>query len=388
MRASSHPFRLLLAVALPLSWAHDVGAQLILSGNETKIDLASGSPRRITPQGPDSLTVLDFARFPPTVTHVLDIPNTVIGPPSNIGITPDRSLALIANSLRMDPVNSTNWLPESHLHVLDLTTSPPSLVDRIPTGAQPSGLSLTHDGRTALVANRAEGSISVLAIDGRQVRHVDTVSVCGASDSLSDVAIGPDDATVLASVQKGGYLAVLQLSDRQLKATDQKLSTYGQPYRVAITPDGKLGLTAGAGAGNRIDRDALTVVDLGSRPFRTIDYVPLGSIPESFEVSPDGRLVAAVTMEGSNLAPGHPHHTQAGLLVILARRENSFRRVSQHRIGRIPEGVAFTSDGKYIVVQCHADNELRVFSVRGLRVRDTGHRIRTPGMPSSLRSSP
>jgi len=71
---------------------------------------------------------------------------------------------------------------------------------------------------------------------------------------------------------------------------------------VVITPDGELALTAGQGYGNGIDRDAITVIDLKSKPMRTIDYIPIGTVPESIEISPDGKLLAAVVMNGSNLA--------------------------------------------------------------------------------------
>jgi len=72
-------------------------------------------------------------------------------------------------------------------------------------------------------------------------------------------------------------------------------------------------------------------------------------------------------------------------LVLLARNGNTFRVTEEHWTGRIPEGVAFTSDGKYLVVQCHPDREIWIFSVKRGRLKDTGHRIKVPGMPSSLR---
>ena len=73
-------------------------AQIVISGNENKIELTSGAPKVIKPNAPDSLSILDFSKFPPSVEHVTDVPNSVVGPPSNIAITPDRKLALIANS--------------------------------------------------------------------------------------------------------------------------------------------------------------------------------------------------------------------------------------------------------------------------------------------------
>jgi len=373
---------LLLALAAPAS------AQLIISGNENKIDLTSGSPKVIPPQAPDSISILNFSTFPPSVQHLSDIPNSVVGPPSNIAITPDRRIALISNSLKADPQDATNWVPESVVHVLDLTAHPPKIVGQARTGRQPSGLSITPNGRLALVANRADGTVSVLSIRGKEVTPVGAVKVCEPQESVSDVAISPDGRLALASAQKGGYLSVLKIDGDTAAPTGQKLSAYGQPYRVVITPDGALAVTAGQGYGNGIDRDAISVIDLSAKPMRTLEYIPVGAVPESIEISPDGKLLAAVVMNGSNLGPSNPNRSAHGALLLFARRGKTFRVVEERPIGRIPEGVAFTSDGKYLVVQCHPDRELWIFSVKGGRLKDTGERIKVPGMPSSLRASP
>jgi DNA-binding beta-propeller fold protein YncE len=362
-------------------------AQIIISGNENKIDLISGTPKVITPLGPDSISILNFSKFPPSVQHLSDVPNSVIGPPSNIAITPDRRIALISNSLKADPQDATNWVPESFVHVLDLTSNPPKVVGRAKTGRQPSGLSITPNGRLALVANRAEGTVSVLSIHDKEVTATGTVKVCEPLESVSDVAISPDGRLALASAQKGGYLSVLKIDGDTVVFTGRKVSAYGQPYRVVITPDGGLALTAGQGYGNGLDRDAISVIDLTARPMRTLEYIPVGAVPESIETSPDGKLLAAVVMNGSNLGPSDPNRSNHGALVLLARRDKSFRVVEEHAIGRIPEGVAFTADGKYLVVQCHPDRELWIFSINRGRAKDTGQRIRLPGMPSSLRAA-
>ncbi len=364
-------------------------AQLILSGNEDKIDLTSGGPRVLTGvTTPDSISILDFATFPPTVQHLEDIANTVIGPPSNIAITPDKSLALIANSLKLNPEAPSKWSPVKEIHILDLQAKPPRVIGHVQTGQQPSGISISRDGRFALVANRAEGTVTLLGIDGKKVRVVETVKVSTPEESISDVAISPDGKFALASVQKGGFLAWLSLADGRVQLTGRKISAYGQPYRCVITPDGDLGVTAGLGFGNGVDRDAVSVVDLRANPIATSDYIPVGASPESLEVSPNGRLLAVVVMNGSNLAPDHPFHSKQGSLEILVRRGQTFQKRESHPIGPIPEGVAFTSDGRYLVVQCHPTRELWIFRVEGESVQDTGRRIKVPGMPSSLRASP
>lgn len=372
---------------MALALAHSVRGQWVISGNENKIDLLSGTPAVLQNTKPDSLTILDFSKTPPGVEHLADIPNSVIGPPSNIAITPDARLALIANSLKLDSTAPAQWVPESFVHVLDLTTKPPKIIGRVSTGLQPSGISITPNGKLALIANRASGSISVLRILGKEVTRIGDVEICEPALSISDVAISPDGKLALASIQKGGYLAELQIDGEHISATGRKLSVYGQPYRCVITPDGQLGLTAGQGFGSGTDMDALSVIDLTTSPIRATDHIPIGSSPESIEISPDGNLLAAVVMNQSNLPPGDPSLNQHGGLVILTRRGNTFQKTQEIPIGRIPEGVAFTGDGRFLILQCHPARELWVFSVANGSVQDTGQRIAVPGMPSSLRAA-
>lgn len=375
---------LALALAVPVS----AGAQLLISGNENKLDLTSGAARGVTGAPPDNLTLLDFATFPPKAITIDGVPNSVIGPPSNIAITPDGSLALIANSAKPDPADPGKTVPLNEIHLLDLTANPPRITGHVTAGSQPSGMSITPDGRLALVANRAGGSVSVLRIAGKSVTHLGEFKVDEPATSASDVAISPDGKLALVSLQKASLLVELKIDGEKVEPTGRKFSVYGQPYRVIITPDGRFAVTSGAGySTNGIDLDAVSVVDLKVDPPRAVQHLTTGSGPESVEISPDGRLLAVVTMDGSNLGPGNPHRTDAGGLYLYRRTKHGFD-FSQHlKTGRIPEGVAFTSDGKYLVVQCHPDRELRLYRVRGGKVKDTGERVKVPGMPASLRAA-
>jgi len=240
----------------------------------------------------------------------------------------------------------------------------------------------------SLLANRAAGSVSLFEIRAASVRIVQTLEVCEPDESASDVAIHPDGRRALVSINAAGHLRLLYLESGRLELAPRKISTYGGPYRTLITPDGALGLTAGAGQGGPPDVDALTVIDMQSDPERAIDYVVLGPGPESIELSPDGHLLAAVLMNGSNLAPDDWLFEPNGLLVLLVRDGNTYRRVQELPIDRIPEGIAFTADGRYLLVQCHPARQIWVFRVEDDRVVDTMHRVSTPGMPSSIRAVP
>ncbi len=363
-------------------------AQLVVSGNENKLDASGGDPRVVPNPPPDTLTILDFANFPPAITHITNIANSVIGPPSNVAVHPNGRMALVASSIRIPSSTATNWVPDNRIYILDLKQRPPQIVGEVASGLQPSGMSFTSDGRKVLVANRAEGTISVFAVDGFELKQIQSIKVCEPADHVSDVAIAPDGNLALASIKVGGYVAALRFDGREFVAAKRKISVSGQPYRILITPDGSLGLVAGLGIGKGIDVDQMSIIDLRGREPRTIDHVPLGTVPESIELSPDGRLLAAVVMDGSSLAPGDPLRTEKAHLVILERKGITFLRRQRLEIPPIPSGVVFTGDGRYLVVQCSSTRELLVFEVHGSRVQATGTRIRVPGMPASIRAGP
>jgi hypothetical protein len=183
--------------------------QLVLSGNENKIDLTSGQPRWIQGAQPDSLSLIRFDQWPPTVRHLRGISNSVIGPPSNLAITPDGRRAVLADSIRIDSnAKPDPWVPCHDLHLLDLVSDPPRIIDTVSTGAQPSGLSLSRDGTQLLVANRAEGTISLVQINADSLTMGPKIQVCDAAQSVSDVAINADGTMVLASIQNLAPVAI------------------------------------------------------------------------------------------------------------------------------------------------------------------------------------
>ncbi|MGH7117322.1 MAG: YncE family protein, partial [Stellaceae bacterium] len=69
--------------------------------------------------------------------------------------------------------------------------SPPKVIGTVTVGKQPSGLAITRDGDMALVANRGDGTISVLSIHGKYVLVTQTVPVCNSADQVSSVSITP-----------------------------------------------------------------------------------------------------------------------------------------------------------------------------------------------------
>jgi DNA-binding beta-propeller fold protein YncE len=368
--------------------AHAAHPQWVLSANENKLDLATGAQRVFHDAPPDSLTLLDFSTFPPHTRHLTNIPNTVLGPPSNVTFSPDGHFALVADSIVLDRSRTNGWSPNRHIHILDLRQDPPRITSTSDTGLQPSGIAFSPDGRHVATANRADGTVSAFTFNDGQLHHVEALRIADPATEVADVACSPDGRWVVASVNKSSVLAVLRWEGDRLVDTQRRISVYGRPYRVRFTPDGQQVLTTGAGAGNGDDIDALSIVEVRGDSFRTTQFLPLASGPESFELSPDGKLGVGVFMNGSNTTPGGPLFKDHGLIVLFAREGKRWVQRQTLPTGRIPEGVTFTPDGRHVVVQCHPDRELRIYRVAGSKLKDTGVRIPVPGMPSGMAAGP
>ena len=111
---------------------------------------------RFGPGGKDSVAILDVTDpGHPKIRASLPLSNSVLGPPTNLQITPDGRLGLVANSV-VTTQSGDKWTttPDDKLYVIDLTADPPKLADTVTVGKQPSGLSIAHQGDLALIANR------------------------------------------------------------------------------------------------------------------------------------------------------------------------------------------------------------------------------------------
>src|SRR2546430_3730602 len=249
----------------------------------------------LSPPGKDAVIILDISdRMNPRIVASLALMNSVFGPPVNLAITPDESLALVANS--MDWVqDGAAWkgVPGSDIFVIDLKANPPALVSTVKAGRQPSGMAINRAGNLALVTNRADNSISVLSIRGKEVKVVDTVAM---GEQVSAVAFTPDGKRALAAKNVNNKAAVLEVDGEKVTYSKYDMLVGLFPYNLGITPNGKLALTANNGASGSADGnvDTVGVIDLEATPPRVIDQVVVGDGPEGLATRPNGEGEVAI----------------------------------------------------------------------------------------------
>ncbi len=384
--------RVVAALVLSSGFAR---AQLLVSGNDEKQTWDDAGKAVLSAPGRDTVSFIDIGdRVHPRVVASLSLMNSVVGPPTNLGITPDGKLALIANSLDWAQVEGGGWKsqPDDKLFVVDLTVSPPVLVDTVKVGKQPSGLAINRSGDLALVANRAENTVSVLVLEGKAVRVVDTVALAAAgapSEQVSAVAITPDGRRALVSKFAAHKVALLEIDGRKVSYSGYDMAVGLWPYNVQITSNGRLGLAGNSGAAGASDGqvDTVAIIDLEAKPPRVIDQVVVGDGPEGLAVSPRGGYAAAVILNGTGNVPRKAFFaTDHAYVALLEIKGKKVRKVDEARVGGLAEGVAFSPDGRYLYVGNFLDGDLTVLQIKGGKLATAGS-LKLGGHPASLRGT-
>jgi DNA-binding beta-propeller fold protein YncE len=366
--------------------------QTLIVGNDEKQGWDENGKAIFREPGKDTLSVIDISKpDEPQITATIPLMNSVVGPPTNLAIHPSGEIALVANS--MMPVIE-GWghklAPDNKVFVIDLKANPPKEIGAITVGQQPSGMAISPKGDIALVTNRADGTISVLSIKGKDVAVVGTVPVGAAADQVSAVAISPDGKRAFAVKSAANKVAMLAIDGTNVIYDKRDLPAGIFPYNIAVTPNGKLALTAdnGAGGGSDASVDTVSVIDLEADPPRVIDRVTVGDAPEGFAISPKGDLAVAVELRGSNMPKTASAYNPAGAVTALKIDGKKVTNAGTINVGALPEGVAFSPDGNYLYVGNFIDQDLWVLRVDGSKLTDIIQRIKLPGHPASMRSGP
>jgi DNA-binding beta-propeller fold protein YncE len=389
--------RILAAAALTamMAFAATARAQYLIVGNDEKIVFKDGKPVLSLP-GKDTVSIIDISdRAKPRIVVSLQLENSIIGPPTNLAITPDNKLALVANAMDVvkDGDNLKN-VPDSKVFVIDLTASPPALVATLQTAKQPSGMAINRAGNLALVCNRADNSVSVLSISGKSVTVAGTVALAPAdapAQQPSAVAVTPDGKRALVVKALANKVALLDIDGTTVTYKGYDMITGVFPYNVQITADGRLALVNNNGASGSADGqvDTVAVVDLTLDPPRVVDQVAVGDAPEGLAVSPtSGYAVSLLTNGSGGSVPDkaffrHDHAVAA----LLKTDGKKVRKVGETEVGLLSEGIAFSPDGRFVYVGSWGEQELVTLRLLGNRLMPVGSPLKLPGHPASMRGS-
>jgi len=377
---------LMLVLAL-LVVAANADAQFAVSANDNKVVNVHGTNTVVRNPPPDTVAIIDLKASPPRVIAEVQAPVSVVGPPLSVALTPDESLALVTASNKIDPNDPTKQVPDNRVSVIDLKGNPPKVIATLEAGKGAAGISVNRQGTLALVSNFVDGTVSIFTIQGKTVTPAGTLEVGGEKAGGGMVAIAPDGKTALVSRQLDNKVSVLAIDGTKVEYTKRDMTPGVRPIVLDIASNGAfavVGSLAGAASG---DHDSVSLIDLTAKPPRVVDTIGvLGPTAEGLKIAPDSSVVAVVVHNGSNRATDSPFYNNAGKLVIVRVTGKTMSRVAEGPIGRWSQGVAFSPDGKTILVGNMIEKDYWVFSWDGQNLKDTGQRIKMNGGPAAIRT--
>ena len=357
----------------------------MIVGIDEKVTWDDDGKTVLAAPGKDAVLIVDLANpEAPKIVASLPLENSVVGPPVNVDIDPTGSVALVADSVDVvKDGNALKQVPDNKIFVIDMKANPPKLAATLTGGKQPSGLNFSPDGKMALVANRADNSVSVLSVNGTDVKITDTITF---PDSVAHVMFTPDGKHALAVRFPAHKVSVLDVNGDKVTYNKIDLPTGQWPYNVVVTPNSKLALTSDNGGAGSSDGsvDTTSVIDLEANPPRIIDRVVVGDGPEGLAISPKGNLAVAAILRGSNMKKAF-FYNKNGSLSVLKIDGKKVTKTQDIEVGGLPEAVAFTPDGKYLLAGNYLDQDFSILKVDGTKVTDTGKRFKVPGHPASAR---
>ena len=371
-------------LTLPL-FSFAAAAQIAVSSNDGKAVLVNGV--NTVPPNPadDTVTIIDLSVSPPKVVGELKAPSSVVGPPQNVAIAPDESIALVASNMKLDPADPKKTVPDNRLSVIDLEATSPAVIATLETGLGPTGTSINRAGTLALVANRNDGTVSIFTVSGKTLTAAGKVDLGDPKSGPCSVAFSPDGKMALVTRDGDHKISVLSVDGTKVEDTKRVMTGGFRPYAIQISPKGDIAIVGNQGA-NTGDIMPINVIDLKGKTPRIVNTVDVGQYVEGLAFSDDGNFVAVISQNGSSLPPSHPFYNAHGLLVVFSVNGTTLTKVAEVDIGAWPQGVAWSHDGKTLLAQSMVDNALAVVSFDGKSLMVTGQ-VKVTGGPDGIRTA-
>jgi WD40 repeat protein len=314
-----------IAGVLPLAAKADV----VLSSNDGHSAMsAQGKVVAADTAGADTVTVIDVGSDPPAIKATFNAPGSVVGPPGAIWISPDESWGIVTAATKADPDAKTDGIaPDNRVTVFDLTASPPRIVQSLTAGMGATQVRVSPNGTLALIANRAEGTVSVFTIKDKRLTEAGKVKT-GDDKALPSAVAFVDDRNALLTRGGDNMVSVLHIDGTTVTVDPRPITTGVAPYTMDINAAHTLAAVSNMGRGEG-DVDSVSLIDLQSKPYRTVGTFGVPSGPEPLKFSPDGRYLAIGAQNGTTKPPSHPFHHDNGLLGLYAVEGQTLRKVAE-----------------------------------------------------------
>jgi len=367
-----------LALAFAIAGASMAArAEIAVSSNDAHTVTVNGQQIAAEPVVADTLSIVDLAKYPPQVTATIDVPGSVVGPPYAVAVAPDESFSIVSSATKLDSADPKKIVPDDRVSVIDLAGGP-KVVQQVTAGAGATSVDISPNGSLVLVANRTEGTVSAFRLNNKKLEPLDKVDLGNPKAGPSGLAF-VSDRVALVSRDGDNMINVLRIDGNTITVDPRPLTTGVRPYTLAVAASGNLAAVSNMGRGDD-DIDTVSLIDVSSEPFRTVETISVGMSPEGLRFSPDGKFLAVGTQEGTTKKNGSPFQTPNGRLAMYAVDGKSLRKVAEAPVGHWSQGIAFSKNGETIIVQNMVERTLAVFRFDGQKL--------TAGTPIAIGAGP
>jgi WD40 repeat protein len=286
----------LFAVAPALANEHTGSIIVSMNDNHTVLD---SQANQVAPKilKPDNADVIDVGSYPPHIIATFDVPGSILGPPQAVWVSKDSSWAILTSSAKVDPSAQFGIGPDNRVSVVDLTSSPPHIIQSLTAGFGATTVRVSPSGKLALIANRNDGTLSIFTVSDKHLTPVGVYDL-GKDSSPSGLGFVHDGKEVLVALRGLNEVAVLHVDGTKLSMDPRPITTGVSPFTLDINAAGTLAAVGNVGRGDG-DMDTVSLIDLTQSPMRTIDIVGVPTGPEPLSFSPDGSYLAVGSQEGT-----------------------------------------------------------------------------------------
>jgi len=367
-----------LALAFAIAGASMAArAEIAVSSNDAHTVTVNGQQIAAEPVVADTLSIVDLAKYPPQVAATIDVPGSVVGPPYAVAVAPDESFSIVSSATKLDSADPKKIVPDDRVSVIDLAGGP-KVVQQVTAGAGATSVDISPNGSLVLVANRTEGTVSAFRLNNKKLEPLDKVDLGNPKAGPSGLAF-VSDRVALVSRDGDNMINVLRIDGNTITVDPRPLTTGVRPYTLAVAASGNLAAVSNMGRGDD-DIDTVSLIDVSSEPFRTVETISVGMSPEGLRFSPDGKFLAVGTQEGTTQKNGSPFQTPNGRLAMYAVDGKSLRKVAEAPVGHWSQAIAFSKNGETIIVQNMVERTLAVFRFDGQKL--------TAGTPIAIGAGP
>ncbi|MDR0902926.1 MAG: lactonase family protein [Opitutaceae bacterium] len=329
--------------------------------------------------GPGSVTAVVFSGEIPRVSTVAGVPASLTGAPVSIALHPRLPLLIVTAAMRrvMDG-GGAGQAPDNRVSLLRMESGVLTRVATLEVGSQPSGVSFSPDGSLAYVANRNEGSVSIIEVDGGAMKERARVTLAEKDASLTHVQISPDGRRALATLNNTDEILFLAIDSRGAPVVAQRIKSGKGPYAARFSPDGRAAVVA------HIWSNEIVFFSVGDDSLHETGRMATARIPEGIDISRDGEWLAVNCLGGFGLTDAaNPAFGTAARVYLLQREGGKYVPRDEMSMPDGPQFAVFTPSGKHLAVAGTGSKKLRLFDCEGGRLRPSHIDINLPSEPAA-----